>query len=284
VTASVTFRWLGVAGFELRIADEVLAVDPFFTRPTARQLLLGSALPDVSLSHTYLPSCDHVFVTHTHYDHVMDVPSIAQRTGATAYVPPDGRPLLEAHGVSAERSVVVRPGDEIELRQFSVAVLAGKHIHVPGLVSRFLSRRLAPAPRTWDYTPDIYLSYLFQIGTIRVLRGRPVDGSGRPADVFLVGPEGSEDEFGRLLGRTGRPIVIPVHWDDFLRPVSMPVRPRLGLQRRSGRLLRRVDLAQLSRIIRRVAPQARFIVPELLRPYDLNALVKERHLATELVE
>jgi L-ascorbate metabolism protein UlaG (beta-lactamase superfamily) len=31
---SLTFRWLGVAGIELKTGEQILAIDPFLTRPS----------------------------------------------------------------------------------------------------------------------------------------------------------------------------------------------------------------------------------------------------------
>ena len=39
--ASVWFRWLGVAGIELKVNGEILLIDPFFTRPPAWRMWFG---------------------------------------------------------------------------------------------------------------------------------------------------------------------------------------------------------------------------------------------------
>ena len=58
---SLTFRWLGTAGIELTAADQVLALDPFFTRPSVRQMF-RPIIPDPALVASHLPRCNYVLV------------------------------------------------------------------------------------------------------------------------------------------------------------------------------------------------------------------------------
>ncbi len=82
---TVWFRWLGVAGIELRVNEQILALDPFLTRPPFRRMWFGRVRSDSALVVTTIPQCNVILITHAHHDHLMDVPEIIQQTGATAY-------------------------------------------------------------------------------------------------------------------------------------------------------------------------------------------------------
>jgi L-ascorbate metabolism protein UlaG (beta-lactamase superfamily) len=56
--------------------------------------------------------------------------------------------------------------------------------------------------------------------------------------------------------------VVPVHWDNFFRPLSRPLRPLFMPN------LRRADLSRFRRRLEQLAPEVRVIVPELFRQYD----------------
>jgi L-ascorbate metabolism protein UlaG (beta-lactamase superfamily) len=84
---SLAFRWLGTAGIELRAADQVLALDPFFTRPSLRQML-RPITPDPAVVASHLLRCNFVLVTHPHYDHLLDVPAVLEQTGAVLTAQP----------------------------------------------------------------------------------------------------------------------------------------------------------------------------------------------------
>ena len=72
-------RWLGVAGIELRVIEQILVIDPFVTRPPFRRMWLGRIRSDLVLAATTVPHGDFVLVSHTHWDHVMDVPATSNR-------------------------------------------------------------------------------------------------------------------------------------------------------------------------------------------------------------
>lgn len=272
LNSSVTLRWFGAAGIELRSNGSVLVLDPFFTRPPLRSLVVGRPAPDVSLVAEHIRKCDHVLVTHTHYDHVMDVPAIVRNTGATAHVPPNGYPLLRAHGVAAHQIHVIEPGDEFSLGPFAIVVYEAEHFRLPGVESGTMVRNLKPPLRLRDYRMDVCLSFLIRAEGFRVLRGNARSGPHVPADVFCIGAENEAHHYARMLSLARRPVVIPVHWDDFFRPLSRPLRPRFGPPRAGGRFPRRIDLARFRATIEQVAPQAHVVVPEAFQTYDISSL------------
>src|SRR5258706_2102773 len=93
---TVGMRWLGVAGIELSVDGRTLLIDPFVSRPPARRLWAGRVAPDGALVAEKVPQGDVVLVTHAHWDHIMDVPEVARRTGAAVYGSPNARALLQA--------------------------------------------------------------------------------------------------------------------------------------------------------------------------------------------
>jgi L-ascorbate metabolism protein UlaG (beta-lactamase superfamily) len=63
--------WLGHGSWQIKTAGKTILLDPFFAAsPTA------SVKPDEV-------NADYILVSHGHFDHVADVPAIAERTGAT---------------------------------------------------------------------------------------------------------------------------------------------------------------------------------------------------------
>jgi len=60
----VSFRWLGVAGIEVCTCDQVLTIDPFFTRPRFLRMWFGRVEPDHALISEQLPHCDAILITH----------------------------------------------------------------------------------------------------------------------------------------------------------------------------------------------------------------------------
>src|SRR5260370_40827586 len=68
------------------------------------------------------------------------------------------------------------------------------------------------------------------------------------ADILWVKPFATRPAFYAELLRAVRPrLVIPIHWDGFLRPLSKPLRPMLRPPGASMRPLPRVDLTEFRR-------------------------------------
>ena len=257
---SLTFRWLGVAGVELRHAGQVLAIDPFFTRPSLLGLI-KPVPPDASLAAENLPACDAVLVTHPHFDHLMDVPSILQRTGASAYGSANTCQLLRLHGIPQAQVNQVRVGDCLSIRDFAVQVIAGQHSSIPfeGVFNGEISPVLQPPLKLQEYRMDTCLGYCIHAGHQRVLI---CAANPQPADVLFTVAQEPRQYYRKLLAGTRPAILIPIHWDNFLRPLRKPLRRFT----RPGRM----TLAQLTRLAHSIDAGIRVLIPEIFKEYTLG--------------
>jgi L-ascorbate metabolism protein UlaG (beta-lactamase superfamily) len=272
---SLLFRWLGVAGIELGAGGQVLAIDPFFTRPSFLRIWLGRVEPNHKLIAEKLKACDHVLVTHAHWDHLMDVPDVAANTGAAVFGSANTCRLLSLCGVRQDCIRQLAPGARIELAQFSAWAFPAEHIRLPGFLPGPLPSGLRPPLRLRDYRMDGCFSFLVDAGSLRLLDWRSIHPEPAPrAHILLVSPWESPAFFGTLLGAVRPRVVIPVHWDDFLRPLSKPVRPLLKPPRWGFPPLRRNDLGEFARTIEALAPEVKVLVPEIFRVYDLCELTR----------
>ena len=68
------------------------------------------ATSDVAVIDAHIQRADFVLVTHTHYDHVLDVPHIALKTGATVIGTESTENVMRAYGVPEGQLITVRGG------------------------------------------------------------------------------------------------------------------------------------------------------------------------------
>jgi hypothetical protein len=266
------FRWLGVAGIELRGGDQILVIDPYFTRIPLWRVGSGRVRSDSRLSAEKVPRCDFILVTHSHYDHLMDAPAVLRNTGAVALGSPNTCRLLAASGIPEKQIRRIGAGDSLTLGNFQVEVLPAEHGQAPlqGLLSRPLPSRLRPPLRAWDYRMDSCLGFLIQAGGRRVLVGAAEYPKGATAtDVWFAGVFYSRARYRSLLQHARPRVVVPLHWDDMFRPLSKLVRPTLKPPTWATPPLQRIDLAGFSRMIEQMAPGTKVIIPELSRLYNL---------------
>ena len=73
-------RYLGINGFEFMVAGYTLLIDPYISRTRADEPC--SHPPTV---HRHIQRADSIFLTHSHWDHLADVPEIVKITDAAVY-------------------------------------------------------------------------------------------------------------------------------------------------------------------------------------------------------
>lgn len=274
LTTPILFRWLGTAGIELVLDDQVIVIDPYFSRVPTRKLLLGRVTPDHELIADWIKRCDLLLVTHAHFDHIMDVPEIIRITGAVAVGSPNSCQLLEALGVSQSKIQEVSAGDQISVGEIGIEVRQARHPRIPGFSPGLLHPNIRPPLRARHYRMDQCYSFLISVNGTRLLTdpgARPEDAV--TADVLFVHP-GKDDEYYKALLRLVQPrITIPIHWDDFFRPLSEPLRPFWKPPALAFPPLQRIDLKEFRQTLLRIADSGRVFEPEILRSYDLGALI-----------
>jgi L-ascorbate metabolism protein UlaG (beta-lactamase superfamily) len=257
---SLTFRWLGVAGLELKVAGQVLLVDPFLTRPTLTRMV-WPVNSDQSLIAEKLPECNFLLVTHSHYDHLMDVPEVLLHTGAVAYGSANTYRLLSILGVPREQLQEVHVGDQLSLGAFKVEVIVGHHSSLPfdWVFNGELKDGLHPPLRVQDYRMDICLGYLISVlgQSLLICAAEP-----HPADVLFAVAQEPRAYYLNLLKGVDPLTFIPIHWDNFTRPLNRPLRRFT----RPGRL----PLWQLARFARQVLPRVNVLIPEIFQEYTLG--------------
>ena len=264
---SLTFRWLGVAGMELNAGGQVLVLDPFFTRPSLIDML-RPVRPDPSLAAEKLPECQFVLVTHSHYDHLMDVPEVLRQTGAVAYGSPNTCQLLHVLGIPSSQLQEIQIGNKLSLGSFKVEVIAGQHSWIPfsSIFNGSLRPGLYPPLRAQDYRMDVCLGYRITVMgfILLVCAAEP-----QTADVLFAGAQEAREYYLRLFKAVQPRIFVPIHWDNFTRPLSKPLR-RLS---RPGRM----QLWQLVGLARQVLPYANVIIPEIFKQYSIGESAENRH-------
>jgi L-ascorbate metabolism protein UlaG (beta-lactamase superfamily) len=217
--------------------ETAFMTDGFFSRPRLTSVLFSRVEPDERAIDAGLASlgvrCLAAVVTmHAHYDHAMDAPLVARKTGALLVGDESTMNLGRSAGLAAGSMRKVSTGDTIELGRWRMTFIASRHAPTPfsdGTPGERIEAPLTPPAKatawregeTWSLLVEHRSgrSYLVQ-GSAGFIKGAL---SGRKADVvFLgVGAVGKQttDYRARLWAEVPKAVgakrVIPVHWDDF---------------------------------------------------------------------
>ena len=251
----LSYRWLGAQGVELSCDGQVLAIDPFFTRLPAWAVLFRRLRPDRSLIRRLCQAYNYILVTHPHYDHVLDVPVLAQDSGAVVYGSANTGRILEVSGVPGGQFQEVQANRHLSLGPFEVDVFSSQHVRFPldGLLQGPLEAGRQPPLSLWDYRMDRIFGFFIRVQGVRILFH---PGPALPADVLFAGVTGGREHYRRLLSLARPKIFVPLHWDNFFRPLDRPLRE---LVEPGG-----MSLKKLESLAAQTAPETKFVVPELL--------------------
>ncbi len=275
---SVSFRWLGTAGWRIDVGDRTVLFDPYLTR--FRTGLFDAGLDprtrlrtDPAVVDAHIGRPDLVLVSHSHWDHLGDVPYIAKTTGARVIGTETTYHLLTALGVDPAQISVVKGGEVLDVGTVTVEAVPSLHSRnkncayfAPGT----LNAPPATVPATIGDLPEgdtlAFHVTAGQSGPSAFLMGasdfteRAVRGL-RPDLAMVAVPSGSGTTHRyvpRLLSALDNPgVVVPVHWDHFERPLGgSPVRdPAMDLD---------AFLAQ----VEKASPATRIVVPDYRTAYD----------------
>ncbi|MBF6331701.1 MBL fold metallo-hydrolase [Nocardia transvalensis] len=272
-SSAVTVRWWGNNGWEIAAGGKTVLIDPWITRFRTGTYTKEGADPqtpisvDTRLIDTYLDSgrlrADHILVTHGHYDHLTDVPYIAQRTGATVFGTETHLNLMAALGAPEEQLALVTGGEDLSFDGYGIRVLRSLHsalgpraqIPFPGTRPGYGAVKLPRPQVISDLVEGGTLAYQVTLGGISVLN---LGGSnyveselaGLRPDVLLLPVGGAKvrEYVPRLLRTLGNPrYVLPTHWDDFDYPLGEPARDTGGLD-------------PLRKAVAAASPDSRFVV------------------------
>ncbi|MGQ5264016.1 MBL fold metallo-hydrolase [Micromonospora sp. ZYX-F-536] len=273
---AVSFRWWGTAGWRIDIGSRTVLVDPYLSRIDTG-LFTGAFNQATALTvrtDVIDPRVDRattVLVTHTHWDHFMDVPYIAGRTGARVFGTLTAYHLGLAYGMPSTQLSPVKGGEVLDFGDHTVEVVGSLHSRNPSYSVAFPGVRVSqPAlPATIADLPEgDTLSYLLRVdGGPSVYFTGASDVAernltGLAPDVAMVAMQSATttgDYLPRLLAGLDYPkVVVPVHWDNFETrlqnpPVVAPAdRPRLD---------------DMIAAVRRISPRSRVLLPEYETAY-----------------
>ena len=241
--APLTVTWMGVSTLLMRDGDTALLTDGFFSRPGLLEVGLGRIRPsesriEESLRRAGIERLSAVLPVHTHFDHVLDSAVVAERTGAVVVGGESAANVARGQGLPAEQIVIADQGVTMEFGAFEVTLIESEHCppdRFPGIITE----PVRPPAKTSAYRCGEAWSTLVhhrRTGRRLLIQGsagfRAGALTGRQAEVAYlgVGQLGIQPQtyikqyWDETVRAVGARRVVLIHWDDFFRPLTQPLR------------------------------------------------------------
>jgi L-ascorbate metabolism protein UlaG (beta-lactamase superfamily) len=225
--------WLTTAGFEIKINDEIILIDPYLTRNP-------EAEPKVDLRPEDVKKADYIFLSHGHFDHSYDVGTIAKNTGAKILCSEVASKIFLDEGVPEDQIQLISNGQVLDFDLFKVTVIRSKHIKFgfTTIIWKAFSWKVLKSLRKLlrvarKYPKGEVMGFYFE------LKDEPLTfchfGSGGyyeeevqkfQPDLFLApvaGRRNAPKALAKMASLLKPKIVIGHHWDDFYPPISWRV-------------------------------------------------------------
>ncbi|KLO46448.1 metallo-beta-lactamase [Mycobacterium nebraskense] len=240
---SLSVTWMGVATLLIDDGLSALLTDGYFSRPGLARVAAGKVAPsparvDGCLARAKVSRLEAVVPVHTHIDHVLDSALVADRTGARLVGGRSAANVGRGYGLPEDRLVVAASGEPIALGAYDVTLVESHHCppdRFPGTIDAPLTPpvkasayRCGEAWSTLVHHRPSGGRLLIQ-GSAGFVRGA-LAGHRAHAVYLSVGQLGLQprsyviDYWTETVRAVGARRVILIHWDDFFRPLSKPLR------------------------------------------------------------
>lgn len=242
-------RFFGTTTLQVDDGQTAIMIDGFFSRPSVSRLALSYIAPNLAsigpnqkrivtaLNRGNVTNLAAVLVSHSHYDHALDSAFVACRTNAVLVGSQSTANIARGQGLPEVQIFTPAVNQTLRFGKFLVDVFDSLH-SLPPRFQGTINEVLAPPASVNDYKEGGTYSFLIrhEWGTILIHSSAhfiPEMFRGVHADVvFLsIGSLGKQQKdfasryWREVVGATEPALVVPIHWDDFFRPLDYPLIP-----------------------------------------------------------
>ena len=238
--AGLELAWLGTAGFRISYQGQHLLIDPYLTRFPLGDLVRRQVVRADAARLATVPDPLAILVGHTHFDHALDVPALAARSGCPVYGSTSLARLMALHDQAAA-AVVVEPHTPYVIGPFTVTFVPSKHAKLAGGLwipyggeltcdhVDALTPQAYKCGQVWGIHIAVAGTTIYHQGSCDLVEDALVH---KGVDVLLCGISGrrfTARYVDRLLRALQPKLVVPHHFDDFFSPLDAPLAMNLNV-------------------------------------------------------
>ena len=232
--------YLGTTTLLFDNGESQILFDCHVSRPSVKRCLFGKLGTDKEVADRVIRDFKidrlrAVFVSHTHHDHVLDMPYFASVCGAEVYGSPSAINIARGADISGERLFSFADSLSYSVGGFEITVIPSRHsrpFFFNNDLGKTIDKPLALPARKSRFREGGSFDFLVRSGGKSCLI-RPscnfIEGQldGIRADALFLGITGLSKEsvvwqskfFSETVDKVKPDTVIPIHWDNFFTPL-----------------------------------------------------------------
>ncbi len=229
----VHVRYGGIATLAISDGETTILTDGFFSRPGLIGLL-GTIEPDkdkidAGLAALGVRDAAAVIPLHSHYDHAMDSPLVAQKTGAVLLGSPSSANIGRGAGLTEDQIIEAAFNQPYRFGAFTVTFFASTHVPLPydtlnGTIDAPLETPASYTAYKQGAAYSVVITH--DNGQSLLVQGSAgfIDGAleGVSVDTVFLGVGGLASQgdayfdayWREIVTATDPKTVVPIHWDD----------------------------------------------------------------------
>lgn len=252
----VRVTFLGTTSILLDDGETQVLTDGFFTRPSLWKTAFSKIESDPIILASVLEKAKinrlkGIFVCHSHYDHAMDSPFVAKLTNAKLFGSNSTINVGLGAGLDMANMEEFQIGKPIKLGKFVITVLESKHTPPFRILGKTnatdpnfpnITSPLIQPVKAFAYIEGGTFDFYIQHGKNKIVIKSStnfVKGAYDKikADILFLGiaqlslqPKQFQKEFfDETIQKLNPKFIIPIHWDNFFKPLDKPLEPNLKL-------------------------------------------------------
>jgi L-ascorbate metabolism protein UlaG (beta-lactamase superfamily) len=244
-SSSLQVKFFGVSTLLFDDGKTQILIDGFFSRPSLYQVLFQNiqSQPELirqMIQQQHLQRTQALFVTHSHYDHALDIAELARQLPQTKIIGSKSSLNIARGGQVAEQQLIqVQPWHTLSFGKFKVTAIASQHTP-PTAVNNDLGEEIKqplqlPA-RFSEFKEGHSFDYLIEHQGHKILvkastGAVPDQLKNLKVDTLFLGiaqlsrqsEQFQQDYLDQTLRALKPKVVIPIHWDNFFQAGNQPL-------------------------------------------------------------
>lgn len=235
-------KFFGVSTLLFDDGKTQILIDGFFSRPSLSQVLFQKiqSQPEViqrMIQQQHLQRTQAILVTHSHYDHALDIAELGKRLPNTKIIGSSSTLNIARGGQVAEQQLIqIQPLHPMSFGEFKVTAIASQHTPPTAVnndLGEEISQPLQQPARFSEFKEGHNFDYLIEHSGHTVLvkastGAIPDQLKNLKVDTLFLGiaqlsrqsTEFQQNYLDQTLKTLKPKVVVPIHWDNFFKPVD----------------------------------------------------------------